>query len=289
MLLSPDIRARVDHLELLARGVVEGALAGRHKSPRHGFAVEFAQHREYAPGDDIRHIDWKVFARTERYHLKQYEQETNLVAWLIVDASESMRVGTRGTTKSEAATILAGAIAHLATGQGDSCGLVAFADKLRVRLRPSGQSSQVRDILRALTESEPAGVADAGAVLREVTGSLGRRGVVFYISDCLDELDGLVAGIKTLKTQKHDVAIIQVLDPAEIDFHFTQPTLFRGLEGLAEVTTDPPAVRAEYLKNFQAHQAELAVACRSLGVDLTTVRADGDLGAVLAGLIRARG
>ena len=289
MLIAPDILARVDRLELLARGVVEGALAGRHKSPRHGFAVEFAQHREYAPGDDIRHIDWKVFARTERYHLKQYEQETNLVAWLVVDVSESMRVGTRGVTKADAAAVLAGALAHLATGQGDSCGLVAFAERIRNRLRPSGQSGQVRDTLRVLAESGSEGVADAGAVLREATGSLGRRGVVFLISDCLDEIDGLVAGLKTLKTQKHDVAILQVLDPAEIDFTFTQPTLFRGLEGLAEVTTDPPAVRAEYLKNFQAHQAELAAACRSLGVDLTTVRCDGDLGAAIAGLIRARG
>ena len=286
--LSPDVLARIDRLELLARQVVEGALAGRHKSPRHGFAVEFAQHREYAPGDDIRHIDWRVFARTERYHLKQYEQETNLVAWLVVDASESMRVGTTGVTKHDAACTLAGALAHLVTGQADAAGLLVYADAVRARLKPSGQPGQVRDVLRALGETPPAGAARTGAVLRDAAGSLGRRGVVFVVSDFLDDVGDLVAGLKALKTQRHDVAAIQVLDPAEITFPFRQPTLFRGLESLPEVTTDPVAVRDGYLKAFRAHQAELAAACRTLGVDLSTVPADADLGAALARVIRGR-
>ena len=143
-------------------------------------------------------------------------------------------------------------------------------------------------MLRALGEALPAGAARTGAVLRDAAGSLGRRGVVFVVSDFLDDVDDLVAGLKALKTQRHDVAAIQVLDPAEVTFPFRQPTLFRGLEALPEVTTDPVAVRDGYLKAFNAHQAKLAAACRTLGVDLSTVTANADLGAALARVIRGR-
>ncbi len=293
--LTPDILAKIDRLELAARQVVEGALAGRHRSPRHGFAVEFAQHREYAPGDDIRHVDWKVFARTDRYTIKQYEQETNLVAWLVVDGSESMRVGTvpdaagYAITKYDAACTLAAALAHLVTRQADTAGLVLYADRVRTLLRPSGQSGQVRDIIRTLAAAPPSGEARTGPVLRDAAAAFGRRGVVFLFSDLLDDVDDLVGGLRVLKSQKHDVSLFQVLDAAEVDFAFRQPTLFRGLEGLPEVTTDPPAVRDAYLAAFGRHQTELAGACRTLGIDLTPVRTDADLGAALAAVVRARG
>src|SRR4051812_38854547 len=147
--LTPEILARIDRLELDAKQVVEGFLAGRHRSPRHGFAVEFAQHREYAPGDDTRHIDWKVYARTERYHLKQYEQETNLVAWLVVDASESMTVGPTGRTKYDVACTLAAALGHLVVNQADTLGFQLYGSKLRGGGRSAGGLGRVREFLRA--------------------------------------------------------------------------------------------------------------------------------------------
>lgn len=287
--LSPDILARIDRLELAASQVVEGFLAGRHRSPRHGFAVEFAQHREYSPGDDIRHIDWKVYVRTERYALKQYEQETNLTAWLLVDGSGSMKVRTGERSKYDVASILAGAMAHLVTQQSDRAGLVLFADRVRTWLRPSGQSSQVRDVMRWLAEGpfpEPAAV---GKTLGDAAANLGRRGVVFLFSDCLDDVDELAAGLRVLRSQKHEVVVFQVLDAAEVDFPFRQPTLFRGLEMLPEVGTDPMSVRDSYLREFGLHQAALEAACRSLAVGLVRVRTDEDLGAALAGFLQRRG
>lgn len=292
--LTPDILARIAKLELEAKQVVEGFLAGRHKSPRHGFAVEFAQHREYAPGDDIRHIDWKVYARTERYHLKQYEQETNLVAWMVVDESESMKVGTvrnkdgATVTKFDVASTLAAALTYLVVGQSDTAGLATFTDRVRIPLRPSSQSGQVREVLRSLATGPGDTVSSAGRALRDLGALLGRRGIVFVFSDLLDDVEDLVTGLRILKSQKHDVIIFQVLDAAEIDFPFRHPTLFLGLEELPEISTDPLSVRDSYLTEFNKHQAALEAACRTLAVDRVIVRTDDDLGRVLAEYLQKR-
>ena len=295
MRLDPELLGRIDKLELLARQVVEGYLAGRHKSPRHGFAVEFSEHREYAPGDDIRHIDWRVFARTDRYTIKQYEQETNLVSWFLVDASESMRVGVPGVgvdpsrpTKADAASALVGALAHLITRQGDSVGLVRLGDGPEARLRPSGQPRQPREVLRVLAGPAKVGPSDPARALREVGPTLGRRGVVFVVGDFLDDVDELAAALGVYRSHKHDVALIQVLDGAEIDFPFTQPTVFKGLEALGELRTDPRAIRDAYLAGFNAHQAKLRETCRVLGIDHTLVRTDENLGAAMVRLLRSR-
>ncbi len=293
--LTPDILARIDRLELEARQVVEGFLAGRHKSPRHGFAVEFAQHREYAPGDDIRHIDWKVYARTERYHLKQYEQETNLVAWMVVDKSESMKVGTvrakdgHTITKFETASTLAAALTYLVVNQSDTAGLATFTDKVRIPLRPSSQSGQIREVLRWLADGPSDVVSSAGRALRDLGGLLGRRGVVFVFSDLLDDVEDLVTGLRILRSQKHEVVVFQVMDAAEIDFPFRHPTLFHGLEELPEISTDPLSVRDSYLKELHLHLDAIESACRTLAVDHILVRTDDDLGQVLAEYLQKRG
>lgn len=294
MTASPDLLARIDRLELDARQVVEGYLAGRHRSPRRGFAVEFAQHREYSPGDDLRHLDWKVFARTERYHLKQYEQETNLVAWLVVDASESMRVGTvarpdgSAVTKFDVAATLAAALAHLVTGQADSVGLQVVDAARRPGLKPSGSSGRVRDVVQQLAGGPGRGAADVGRALLDLGGSLGRRAVVFLFSDLLDDPAGLAAGLRVLRAHRHEAVVVQVLDAAEVDFPFRHPTLFRGLEDLPEVSTDPLSVRAGYLAAFGKHLAEVEEVCRAAAADLVRVRTDDDLGAVLATYLRRR-
>jgi uncharacterized protein (DUF58 family) len=293
-MLTPEILARIDRLELDARQVVEGYLAGRHKSPRHGFAVEFAQHREYAPGDDIKHIDWKVYARTERYHLKQYEQETNLVAWMVVDASESMKVGTvrraDGTvvTKYDAACTLAAALGYLISQQGDSLGYQLYADRLMNGGRLGGGTGKLRELVRQLADGPYPGASDTGAALSDMGGLFGRRGVVFVFSDLLDDLDPLVTGLRILRSQKHEVVVFQVLDAAELDFPFRQPTLFKGLEELPELSTDPLGVRDSYLTALNAHLTAVEAACRSLEIDYTRVRTDADLGLVLAGYLQKR-
>ncbi len=292
--LTPEILARIDKLELDARQVVEGYLSGRHRSPRFGFAVEFAQHREYAPGDDIRHIDWKVYARTERYHLKQYEQETNLVGWLVLDASESMKVGTvrspDGTTstKYDVACTLAAALAYLMVQQADSIGFQMYAGKLKLGLKPLGGPSRVREVIRALVDGPYRESANTGQALREMAGIFGRRGIVFLFSDLLDDAAELVEGLRTLKSQRHEVVVFQVLDAAEIDFNFRQPTLFQGLEDLPEISTDPLTVRDSYLKAFAAHQAEIDTVCQGLQIDVVRVRTDDDIGLVLALYLQKR-
>lgn len=287
--LSADVLAKIDRLELEARQVVEGHLAGRHKSPRHGFAVEFAQHREYAPGDDIKHLDWKVYGRTERYHLKQYEQETNLVAWLVVDASESMKFGSGERTKYDVACTAAAALAYLVLQQTDAVGLASIAGNVRHFLRPSARSgNHFRELLRLLADGPSDQPAATGKVLDDLAVRLGRRGIVFLVSDLLDDVPDLLAGIRHLRFQKHEVVVLQVLDGAELDFPFRHPTLFRGLEQLPQISTDPLSVRDSYLEEVGKHLAAIEAGCRNLETDYVRIRTDADLGTELAAYLRKR-
>ena len=286
---DPAVLARIDRLELEARQVVEGYLAGRHRSPRHGFAVEFAQHREYAPGDDIKHIDWKVFGRTERYHLKQYEQETNLTAWLVVDASGSMRYGSGGRTKYDVACVAAAALGYLVLQQSDAVGLATLAGGVRQLLRPSARGgNHYRELLGLLAVDPEDTASDIGRGLDEVAGRLGRRGIVFLFSDLLDDVPPLLDGIRHLRFSKHEVVVVQVLDAAELEFPFRHPTLFRGLEGLPQLSTDPLAVREAYLSGLRQHLAAVEEGCRQLETDYLLLRTDADIGAELAGYLRRR-
>lgn len=285
---DPMVLARVDRLELEARQFVEGYLAGRHRSPRHGFAVEFAQHREYAPGDDTRHIDWKVYARTERYQLKQYEQETNLVAWLVVDASESMRYASGPRSKYDVASLAAAAMAFLVLQQSDSVGLAAVAGSVRSFLRPSGQMNQLREAVRVLTEGPYDGPANLGRTLHEFASRSGRRGIAFVFTDLLDDINDILTGLQHLRYHKHEVVLFHVMDGAELDFPFRHMTLFRGLEGLPELLTDPVSIRDSYLRALNEHLAAIESGCRGLEVDVVRIRTDADLGRELAAYLQKR-
>jgi uncharacterized protein (DUF58 family) len=286
--LDPAVLSRIDRLELEARQVVEGYLSGRHRSPRHGFAVEFAQHREYSPGDDIKHIDWKVFGRTERFHLKQYEQETNLVAWLLVDASESMAYGSGTRTKYDLACSTAAAMAYLVLNQTDSVGVAILAGTVRSFLRPSGQITQLREACRVMAEGPFSGPAALGPLMNELAARTGRRGIAFVFSDLLDDAPAILDGLQHLRYQKHEVVLFHTLDAAELDFPFRHTTLFRGLEGLPEILTDPLGVRESYLKALGEHIGQIEAGCRAMEIDYVRLRTDADLGHELAAYLQKR-
>src|SRR5262249_30551433 len=218
--LDPQTLARVRSLELEARLVVEGYLSGMHRSPYHGFAVEFAQHREYVPGDDIKHIDWKVFGRSERFYLKQYEQDTNLVCWLVVDASESMKYGSGAMSKFDYACTAAAALAYLTVRQSGSVGLATFDAGVRHFPRASTQSSHVKDVLQVLAGGPGEEKTSLGPILHELAERFQRRGLVMLLSDLLDEPGEILAGLKHLRYQRHEVVVFHVLDAAEVDFPF---------------------------------------------------------------------
>src|SRR6266404_7105277 len=212
--LDPHVLAKVRSLELQARLVVEGYLSGMHRSPYHGFAVEFAQHREYVPGDDIRHVDWKVYGRSERFYLKQYEQDTNLVCWLLIDASESMKYGSGEITKYDYACKAAAALAYLIVNQSDSVGLATFDAQVRHFLKPSGQSSHLKQILHLLARGPGPEKTRLADVLNDLAERIRRRGLVLLFSDLLDEPAEILAGLRHFRYQRHDVVVFHVLDAA---------------------------------------------------------------------------
>ncbi len=280
--LDPRTLAQVRGLELQARLVVEGYLSGMHRSPHHGFAVEFAQHREYAPGDDLKHIDWKVYGRTERYYLKQYEQDTNLIVWLLLDASQSMAYGSGPVTKYNYAGMAAASLAYLILQQSDSVGLALFDAQVRRFLRPSGQPSQLKELVVALGDGPGATPTKLGPVLHEVAARARQRGLVMLFSDLFDDVPAIVSGLQHLRYERHEVVVFHVLDPAEVDFPFEDATLFRGLEIPAELLTDPRGLRQGYLDELHKFQDELRRGCRGLNIDLVPLRTDQSLGVALA-------
>ena len=286
--LDPAVLARIHLLELRAKQVVDGFLTGGHRSKQHGFAVEFAQHREYVPGDDIRHIDWKVFGRKERFYLKQYELETNLICWLLVDASESMRYRSGALSKYETAATAAAAFASLVVQQSDSIGLATFDTKIRHFLRSSSLPTHLREIVRILANDTGVEKSHIGTVLHEAAERFNQRGVVFVFSDLFDDPEEVLAGLKHLRFRKHEVVVFHILDSAEIEFPFRQTTLFHGLEQQPDVLTDPLGVRESYLREFGRFCYDVRSGCRQQNIDYVEVRTDRDLGLVLANYLTKR-
>jgi len=286
--LDPQMLARVRSLELQARHIVEGYLAGMHKSPYHGFAVEFAQHREYVPGDDIKHIDWKVFARSERFYLKQYEQDTNLICWLLIDGSESMKYGSGQRTKYDYACTVAAALAYMILQQSDSVGLAKFDSEVRRFLRPSGQSSQLKQVLFHLLEGVGPEKTRLGDTLHDLAERIQRRGLLLLFSDLFDDPAETLAGLKHLQYRRHDITVFHVLDAAEIDFPFQDPTLFRGLERLPDLLTDPRSLRESYVEELNRYLDQLKRGCRAQNIDYVLLRTDSDPGIALASYLSRR-
>jgi uncharacterized protein (DUF58 family) len=280
--LDPHVLAKVQGLDLRARLVVDGYLSGMHPSPYHGLSVEFAQHREYVPGDDIKHVDWKVYARTERYFLKQHEDETDVACWLLLDVSESMGYGSGPLTKYDLASVTAASVAHLVLRQRDRVGLITFDDRIRDMVRPSSQHSNLNEIIRVLDHDVRGGTTHVGAILHEIAERLDRRGLVILFSDLFDDVDEVQSGLRHLRHERHEVILFHILDAAELDFPFQEPTLFRGLEGLQDLATDPMSLRRSYLSKMSAFVADTEHGCREHQIDYTQMRTDAPLGEALS-------
>jgi uncharacterized protein (DUF58 family) len=286
--LDPLTLAKVSGLELQARLIVEGYLSGMHKSPYHGFSVEFAQHREYVPGDDIKHIDWKVYGRTGRFYLKQYEEETNLVCWILLDVSESMRYGSGAISKYDFACMAAAGLAYLVLHQADSVGFVSFDDQIRKFLRPSSQPSHLKEIVHVMNMGASREKTLMAPLLHDLAERIARRALVFILSDVFDEVADFQAGLKHLRHKRHEVVLWHILDPAELSFPFQEATLFKGLEQYPELLTDPRSLRRGYLQQVNLFVRELEHACREQNIDYVQMQTDTPLSVALSSYLAHR-
>lgn len=260
-LLDADAVAKGLALGVTARQIVEGYRVGEHRSPFQGFALEFAQHREYTVGDDTRHIDWKVLGRTDRYYIKQYEQDTNFVAHIVVDGSESMAYGSGKTTKLQYAKVLAACLAHVILQQRDAVELAVFDTAVRERVARTDNPGKIHELMRRLAAFEGHEGTRIGKVLQTVAASGRRRGIVILISDFFDDEEELRRGIERLQFQGSEVIVFHVLDPSEMDFAFEGTVKFVGLEGAPTLQLTPSAIRKSYLKAFQEFRKRVTGIC----------------------------
>jgi uncharacterized protein (DUF58 family) len=274
--LDPRTLARISGLDLRARLIVEGLMAGMHRSPYQGISVEFAQHRPYVQGDEIRHIDWKVFGKTDKIYLKQYLQETNLHLICIVDASESMGYGTVAAsgegqgavwTKYDHATAIAASLAYMAIQQQDSVGLAIFDQMLSRYFKPSNSPAQWKLVVNELQQVPRWNKTSTGKILDQLAEKLTHRSLLVILSDFFDDLESIRQGLRHLRYKKHEIMIFQILDPAEIEFPFEDVTLFKGLEEQGQLLTEPRALRDGYLEQLRNFTEELKKTCRGMNID----------------------
>jgi uncharacterized protein (DUF58 family) len=265
--LQPDLLERAQALGLKARSLVEGLRVGDHRSPFHGYSVEFVQHRPYVPGDDLRYLDWKSYARSERYLLKQFEQETNFRGYLLLDVSQSMGYGDGPTNKLEYAKVLVATLAYVILHQRDSVSLALVDSGWRCRLPLSGQPGHWQHILETLAGAEPHGPTALAPRLHELAQQVQRRGLVFLISDCLEAVEPLLAGLRHLRFQGHDVTVFQVLHPEELQFPIEGLVRFEDLETRRHLLTRPEVIRPAYLRALERYLHSLRQGCEAYRCD----------------------
>jgi uncharacterized protein (DUF58 family) len=286
--LHPEAIKRISRLEVRARHVVEGFLSGMHRSPYFGQSIEFLQHREYAAGDDLRHVDWKVWARQDRLTVKQYEEETNLRCLMLVDVSSSMIYGNGPLNKYEYGCTLACSLAYLILRQQDAVGCVAFDEKVRSAVPSRTKSNHIFSIVDALAVQEPRDKTDMFAVLRGVAETAPRRGLIVIVSDLLADRPGLFKGLKLLRQRGHEVLVFHVMDDDELDFPFSGPMRFEGLESSDFLNCNPRALREGYLASLQQFLDEVRHQCARNSCDYTLIRTSEPLDAALATYLSKR-
>lgn len=287
-LLDPGAIERAEHLGLQARAIVEGYMAGAHKSPFRGFAVEFAQHREYVPGDDIRHLDWKVLGRNDRYYIKQYEHETNYVAHLLLDGSESMKYGSKERSKLDYGRVIAACLAYLILLQRDAVAVGIFDSKVREHQPRTDNLARIHQICAALAQFQPSESTNIGSVLNELARQVRRRGIVIIISDFFDDEARILQGIQHLRFGRHEVIVFHVLDPYEVSFPFQGTVEFHGLEAAGKVITRPAEIRKSYLAGCNAFLERIRLGCERNGCSYVRVTTDQPWAEVLSAFLATR-
>lgn len=289
-LADPQTLARISSLEIRARAVVEGVISGMHKSPHRGSSVEFAQHRDYVQGDEIRHIDWKVYSRTDRYHIKQYEEETNLKATLVLDTSSSMDYkGTQSAlSKREYASIIAAAVTSLLLRQRDAVGLALFDAGVRQYIPPAGTGAHQRLLLDVLAHNESLPKTGVGETFHDLAERIKRRGLLIVLSDFFADPDAIERGLQHFRHRKHEVVLFHILDRDELTFPFTGSAIFEGMEGEESLTAEPNALRKEYLRVFGEYVQALQRICREMRMDYCQFVTDQPLDTVLARYLAQR-
>jgi len=280
--LHPEAIKRISRLDLRARHIVEGFLSGMHRSPYFGQSVEFLQHREYVIGDDLRHVDWKVWAKQDRLYVKQYEEDTNLRCTMLVDVSNSMVYGRGALNKYEYACTVVSSLAYLLLKQQDAVGCLAFDEKVRTRVPVRSKRNHINSIIESLNVTEPQDKTEMYSILRAAAENLPRRGMIVLVSDLLADLEGTIKGLKLLRQRGHDVLVFHVMDDDELDFPFSGPTRFEGLETLDHLNCNPRALREGYLEALNAFLEEIRRRCARNTIDYALIRTSQPLDAALA-------
>jgi uncharacterized protein (DUF58 family) len=286
--IDPAALMRIKSLQLRAKVVVEGFLSGLHRSPYHGFSVEFTEYRQYSPGDDPRYLDWKLYARSDRYYLKRFEDETNLRSWLLVDLSKSMGYGSLAYDKAMYAKTAAATIAYFLALQRDAVGLITFDESIKEFLPARFRPGHLHRLMMCL-EHAPAGTGtDLAAPLEQIAKTAHKRGMVMLLSDLLAPVEAIETRLGYLRSRGHEVVVIRTLDPAEVDFPFRDAALFHDVETGRELYVDPHVARERYRQRFAEHAQAIARACSKLGIDLIGLSTDQPLELALFDLLAAR-
>jgi len=286
--LHPEVIARIARLDLRARHVVEGFLSGMHRSPYFGQSVEFRQHREYAPGDDLRHVDWKVWARQDRLYVKQYEADTNLRCHLIVDVSNSMLYGSGAMNKYECASTMAASLASLVLKQQDAVGCTTFDESIRSVVPTRSKRNHLQAVIESLHNSTPRDKTNLLKILQSVAESQPRRGMMVLISDMFTDLPNLIKGLRLLRQRGHDVLVLHVMDDDELDFPFSGATRFEGMETAEAINCNPRALREGYIEAVDEFLNEVRRKCAGHTIDYALVRTSDSLAAVLSKFLNSR-
>ena len=287
---DPKVLAGIANLYLRARWVVEGMLSGIHRSRAKGFSVEFEEHREYSPGDEIRRIDWKALGKFDRYFIKEYEDETNLRAYLLLDASASMNYASDGITKFDYACTLTASLAYLILRQQDAAGVVTFSNRIENFIPPRAKRDYLTQILHALENRGPGGETDVGRILDDIAGQIKRRGLIVLVSDLLDEPAAILKGLRQFRFKGNDVIVFHLLDPAELNLPFDGNILFEDLEAASlQVITDPRAIRSTYQQVVQEFINDMRKQCHDNAIDYQLISTATPLDQALASYLSWRG
>ena len=286
--LNPKTLATLSNMQLRARMVVEGFIVGLHKSPYHGFSVEFAEHRAYGPGDDLRYLDWRLYGKTDRFYIKQFEEETNLKAHIMLDISKSMTYGSEEITKLQYGSYLSAALTYLLLRQQDAVGLTLFSDDVHTHIRPSSRPSMLNNLLGVLENIEPAGTTMVGNSLHRLAERIHRRGLVILISDLLDDVEPILNGFKHFRHDRHEVLVFHILDPREVDLAFGAQAKFQDMETGELMATEPWHIQKAYRDSVERFRTEMGARCREQRIDYVPLTTEQPLDVALLAYLNKR-